>query len=84
MNDSTLQRLREALSLMVSDPAAAADLLEGMAAKLMEHARALRAVVARGGNPLSSPGGMGDSARMQVYGPDGKLRSTHDTKNEHG
>jgi hypothetical protein len=84
-NDDTagLERLREALSLMASDPEAAADLLEGMAARLLEHARSLRSVAAARAaqeNPFASGGGMGDSARIQVVGPDGKIKADINTR----
>lgn len=82
MNDDALNRLREALSLMATNPAAAADLLEGMAAKLMQHARSLRALAARGQNPLSSPGGMGDRCRIQVIGPGGEIKQEGGTEGQ--
>ncbi len=78
MNEDTVRKLREVLSLMASDPAGAADMLEGMAAKLLEQARGLRALAAEGRPP--NVGGMGDSARIQVVGPGGEIKRDVNTR----
>ena len=67
------------LRLAATDPAAAADRMEAMAARLMAAARKLRSSAAgRGGT--RDTGGSTDRVQMEVRGPDGEVKYKTDTE----
>lgn len=69
-------QFRDLTALMEADPAAAADRLDALADRLRVAAAGLRQMATGG---MRSQGGAGDRVRMQVVGPDGRVRQTVDT-----
>lgn len=74
--ENTHETLRRFFEQAVTNPSAAADELERVAAKLMEAARKLRQRETEG---MRSKGGVSDRVQMRVVGPDGKTKQSTDT-----
>ncbi len=79
MDVDITSNLREILVLLTTNPLKAADLIDGMAYRLHDQAKAIRQAVCEGRDPRINPGGMGDVVKMQVIGPDGDLKQSVDT-----
>jgi hypothetical protein len=75
----TADDLKRILILVATNDPTAADEIDRLADKLHTLATQLRAAHATAGNDSGtrSTGGVGDRIRMQLIGPDGKLK--HDT-----
>ncbi len=71
-------QLQEIILLLATNPVAAAERIEALAAILLEQAAAIRAEASVGGG-FRDGGGMGDQCKMSVIGPDGQEKQRVDT-----
>lgn len=72
---TAVELLQMFLTSSQQGPEETAKALEAIGQRFFQEAAKIRAGV----NHVSSPGGMGDRVRMQVVGPDGKVKQTVDT-----
>ena len=72
--EKVLELIESITRLLTIDPLAAADKIDQVADLLKMYARGVRREVASQGHAPTSPGGLGDSCRMQVAGPDGIVK----------
>jgi hypothetical protein len=74
--DNTLERfnLKEILKLIAEDPNKAADHLDRMCEKLKEISQKLRNSKKKIVNPFKHVGGVSEVVRLNVIGPDGKIK----------
>jgi hypothetical protein len=77
LSDALSSTLRD----LSTDPLSAADRLDALADELRKRASLLREAdqAAPSAHGFRSSGGMGDRAKMQVVGPDGKVKQATDT-----
>lgn len=68
-----MNELQQIVSLLLTDPLAAADRIDALADRLHAEAAKVRAR-AEGNAPFASPGGAMDRAFLNVVGPDGRLK----------